>query len=209
MKDIEDTDFIEDGDGRKVSYDHIRQAMNGVAFAMELAASEGKIVEQAVNAGIDAHLEACFCPHRGDSYQWESGKLRCVVSVESFPTLLRRLYEMEQDECRARLLADVMLRILGLSRPPSTRPGLFPLGALVATPGALEQVPHEERLIALSRHARGDWGDIDPEDRAENELSLREGFRLFSVYYTENKVKFWIITEADRSVTTILLPDEY
>ena len=93
--------------------------------------------------------------------------------------------------------------------PPSNRPGLFSLGGIFATPGALAQIPPDERIKALARHTRGDWGDTGPDDWAENELSLKEGFRLFSVYHTESKLKFWIITEADRSVTTILLPDEY
>ena len=95
--------------------------------------------------------------------------------------------------------------------PPPTNPvGLFPLGQIVATPGALEKVPHEERVRALFRHSKGDWGDVDPEDWAENELSLKESFRLLSAYHTdEARMKFWIITEADRSVTTILLPEEY
>ena len=60
----------------------------------------------------------------------------------------------------------------------------------------------------LKRHARGDWGDLCPEDRKENELSLKEGFRLLSVYGTGER-RFWIITEADRSVTTVLLPEDY
>ena len=55
----------------------------------------------------------------------------------------------------------------------------------------------------------GDWGDVPPEDAAENELSLRKGFRLLSAYHTKDKEKIWIITEADRSVTTLLLPAEY
>ena len=86
---------------------------------------------------------------------------------------------------------------------------MFSIGRLVSTPGALERVPHEEMLTALSRHIRGDWGDVDEHDRSENELSLKEGFRLLSVYHTRASVKFWIITEADRSATTVLLPEEY
>ncbi|MBX3412406.1 MAG: type I restriction endonuclease subunit M [Pirellulales bacterium] len=85
----------------------------------------------------------------------------------------------------------------------------FPLGLLVATPGALDRVPHEERLIALGRHADGDWGDCCPEDWHSNNSALADGLRLFSVYHTFGGTKFWIITEADRSVTTILLPEEY
>ncbi|MDE3075945.1 MAG: plasmid related protein [Chloroflexota bacterium] len=64
-------------------------------------------------------------------------------------------------------------------------------------------------LDLLFRHVSGDWGELDEEDKAENELSLREGFRLLSAYTLRNGEKIWIITEADRSVTTLLLPDEY
>ena len=73
----------------------------------------------------------------------------------------------------------------------------------------LAEITFEEQMNALDRHAQGDWGNLDREDWAENELALREGFRLFSVYLSRNDVKFWIITEADRSITTILLPEEY
>ncbi len=85
----------------------------------------------------------------------------------------------------------------------------FQLGRVVMTPGVADEVPVHERARALQRHGRQDWGDICLEDWAENELSLKEGFRLLSVYHTEAGLKFWIITEADRSVTTLLLPDEY
>lgn len=85
----------------------------------------------------------------------------------------------------------------------------FELGRFYATPGALREIPLLEILVALRRHARGDWGNVDVVDRKENEFSLREGFRLFSVYRSKASVKFWIITEADRSLTTVLLPGEY
>lgn len=85
----------------------------------------------------------------------------------------------------------------------------FPLGRIVATPDALEQLTQTDILRALRRHASGDWGDCCEEDREENELSLREGFRLFSVYHSQAGKKFWIITEADRSATTVLLPENY
>lgn len=87
----------------------------------------------------------------------------------------------------------------------------FPLGRIVATPGALEalerneQTPHE----FLLRHSNGDWGKLCEEDKQENELSLREGFRILSSYTLKDHTKIWIITEADRLVTTILLPSEY
>jgi hypothetical protein len=62
---------------------------------------------------------------------------------------------------------------------------------------------------ALRRHATGDWGDLSPEDRQENDLSAREGFRILSAYTDTQGTKFWIITEADRSATTVLLPEDY
>ncbi len=85
----------------------------------------------------------------------------------------------------------------------------FMLGQMVATPNALNQIPNDEIMIALSRHVRGDWGTMDSEDWTANEDALRSGGRLFSVYHTSQKLKFWIITEADRSVTTVLLPEDY
>lgn len=85
----------------------------------------------------------------------------------------------------------------------------FELGRLVATRAVLSDVPGDEMMKALSRHASGDWGEVGKEDWALNDGSLREGGRLLSVYQTSAGVKFWIITEADRSATTVLLPDDY
>jgi hypothetical protein len=86
---------------------------------------------------------------------------------------------------------------------------LFKPGTIVATPGALELAEQGLNLLAyLMRHLKGDWGDLCPEDKAENNLSLRSGFRLLSAYETPLG-KLWVITEADRSATTFLLPDEY
>ena len=86
----------------------------------------------------------------------------------------------------------------------------FPLGKVVATPGALEVLLEVgvNPLSYLARHQSGDWGDLDEEDRRENERSLKHGWRIFSSYPVGEKV-IWIITEANRSVTTILLPEEY
>jgi hypothetical protein len=85
----------------------------------------------------------------------------------------------------------------------------FPLGHLVATPGVLESIPHEEIQSAFNRHANTDWGTLDEEDRASNDRALMEGTRLLSAYESTAGTRFWIITEWDRSVTTILLPMEY
>lgn len=88
---------------------------------------------------------------------------------------------------------------------------LFPLGRTVATPGALQalETAGQQPAEFLDRHVSGDWGDVDDEDKQENELSLRSGLRILSAYITSAGDKIWIITEADRSATTILLPEEY
>jgi len=92
---------------------------------------------------------------------------------------------------------------------PPSRPRSFPLGRTVATPSALAEIAADDITAALARHAEGDWGDCGPEDWRENEFALENDLRLFSVYQDRNKVKFWIITEADRSATTVLLPGDY
>jgi len=85
----------------------------------------------------------------------------------------------------------------------------FRLGKIVSTPNALNQLTQDDILLAIQRHQAGDWGDVDEDDRKENELSLEQGFRLFSVYHSVSGVKFWLTTEADRSVTTVLMPEDY
>ncbi len=85
----------------------------------------------------------------------------------------------------------------------------FRMGMLAATPGALEALKDTDYWAYVERHGKGDWGDTSPEDKAENERSLKESLRLLSVYTLPNGKKIWIITEADRSATTILLPEEY
>lgn len=87
----------------------------------------------------------------------------------------------------------------------------FQLGQVVATPGALEALEQAQVGAAefLNRHQSGDWGETGEEDTAENELSVERGFRLLSAYTLSTGAKIWICTEADRSSTTILLPEEY
>jgi hypothetical protein len=86
----------------------------------------------------------------------------------------------------------------------------LPLGRVVATPGALRLLEEASAhpFDYLARHATGDWGDLCGFDRRQNEIALRGGLRVFSSYAVPAG-KVWIITEADRSVTTILLPEEY
>lgn len=85
----------------------------------------------------------------------------------------------------------------------------FPLGDVAITNGVPEAVDADEAMLGLARHAIGDWGDVSEEDRLENQHGLDHGLRLMSVYTTSTGATFWIITEWDRSVTTILMPDEY
>ena len=86
----------------------------------------------------------------------------------------------------------------------------LPLGRVVATPGALETIlgAGGDPFAYVARHASGDWGDLCAHDRHENKIALRDGYRVFSSYEV-GEGRVWVITEADRSVTTILLPEEY
>lgn len=88
---------------------------------------------------------------------------------------------------------------------------LFSLGKVVGTPGALQalEAAEQDPSELLTRHVTGDWGDLEDEDKEENELSVEKGFRIFSAYKLQSGVKVWVITEWDRSATTILLPEEY
>jgi hypothetical protein len=87
----------------------------------------------------------------------------------------------------------------------------FPLGQLVATPGALQalQESGQSPIDFVARHVAGDWGNVDPEDWQLNDRAVIEGTRILSSYTTLKSKTIWIISEADRSVTTILLPNEY
>jgi hypothetical protein len=103
-----------------------------------------------------------------------------------------------------------------LSHPCRVQPR-FELGRIVATPGALEACPAVHLQRCLARHVTGDWGHVGAQDALQNEAALSEGWRVFSAYvidptkpcktFSENRL--WIITEADRSATTLLLPHEY
>lgn len=93
----------------------------------------------------------------------------------------------------------------------ATTAARFPLGQTVATPGAIEALARAEQSAFefIARHQRADWGDLCDEDKQENEFSVDKELRIFSAYHTKLGEKIWIITEADRSATTVLLPSEY
>lgn len=76
----------------------------------------------------------------------------------------------------------------------------FSLGQLVATPNAINSIPNDEILVALSQHIRGDWGTLDQEDWQANDEAMLHGGRLLSAYFSKQNIKFWIITEADHVI---------
>ena len=92
---------------------------------------------------------------------------------------------------------------------PKVPTAVFRLGQIVATPNALSKLSQHDILRGIQRHQSGDWGDVDAHDREANERALTEGTRLFSVYHSAAGLKFWIITEADRSSTCVLMPEDY
>lgn len=93
--------------------------------------------------------------------------------------------------------------------PPSV--ARFPLGQVVGTPGALAalEAAGDSPRPYLARHASGDWGELDDHDRQANNRAVHDGTRILSAYTLQNGSRLWIITEADRSTTTLLLPEEY
>jgi hypothetical protein len=106
---------------------------------------------------------------------------------------------------------DPFLYICLADEPETDDRELFPLGHVVMTPGAAELGVDFRPL--LSRHAKGDWGDLDDFDTRQNNTAVKEGYRILSAYEVRTEdgetERIWIITEADRSATTILLPSEY
>ena len=86
---------------------------------------------------------------------------------------------------------------------------VFRLGRIVATPNARQSITQDDILLGIQRHQAGDWGNLTDDNRAANDRALAQGGRIVSAYNATNGTKFWLITEADRSTTTILLPEDY
>ncbi len=134
----------------------------------------------------------------------ESVMQECCTNVASLPDdlLLSALERVQWREVAKVILADIIPAAVSFD-------WLFPFGTILETPGVLETIPTEERLDAVARHARGDWGEIDGVDWSENDSAIRQGSRLFSEYHSKAGEVFLVITEADRTRTTVLLPGEY
>ena len=92
---------------------------------------------------------------------------------------------------------------------PATGEIKFPLGQTVVTSTALAVLSALDIAGALDRHRRGDWGEVSKDDAQTNERALKHGERLLSVYHLAEGTKFWVVTEWDRSLTTVLLPEDY
>ena len=92
-----------------------------------------------------------------------------------------------------------------------SKEGLFPLGQIVATPGAVDALEdaQEEVTAYIQKHVTGDWSEMSEEDQQENAFSVDKILRVFSSYTLLSGAVLWVITEADRSSTTVLLPEEY
>ena len=86
---------------------------------------------------------------------------------------------------------------------------VFRLGRIVATPNARQSITQDDILTGIQRHQAGDWGNLTDDNRTANDRALAQGGRILSAYQATNGTKFWLITEADRSTTTILLPEDY
>jgi hypothetical protein len=127
--------------------------------------------------------------------------------LDAYARAWQRFQDRPSEENVRVLLAgeEILMRELLL------KPGNFELGQLVSTPGAIEAMELAGHIPPefLLRHKHGDWGELPPEDIAENERAVHEGSRIFSAYRTRREEKLWVITEWDRSVTTLLLPEEY
>jgi len=96
-----------------------------------------------------------------------------------------------------------------MRKVPTFSGSRFPLGRVVATPGAYEALTPLDIKRGIFFHSQRDWGEVSKEDKELNDRALIEDERILSAYTAENGTRFWVITEADRDVTTVLLPEEY
>lgn len=147
----------------------------------------------------------------GKEMLWEYTPERHLV-VSIYGTLLidSAFYTVTAGSFVADSLRTVILERVEPAEMPEKEP-LFPLGDLHATPGALEalRATGEVPIAFFDRHVRGDWGDICQDDKVMNHIAIKLGNRILSAYKTSKGIKLWVITEADRASTTLLLPDEY
>jgi|GEM_PF-130415 len=129
-----------------------------------------------------------------------------VERLQPVPVLLGKASEIivTCNKCsKSNTFVEVQLDFEGIPVPK------FPLGNIVTTRGVIAEIPLLDTMKALLQYSQGDWGILCDEDKAANDAALRDGDRILAAYLDRNSTKFWIITEWDRSVTTLLLPEEY
>lgn len=151
------------------------------------------------------------------SLRVHAGASQLVVIIDGTLGRLATARDTSEDRAQLRAAYDVIwnmresvLEAIGhiekLLRPGNK----FGLGRLVMTPGAMEVFGGDADKVRpfIDRHVNGDWGDLDDEDKRTNDTAVKEGMRILSAYHHDGQ-KLWVITEADRSSTTVLTPDEY
>lgn len=176
-------------------------------------------VRAVTEASQDSSLEEKSCSQKevavrrlSELLQEDFETCELLDSTNVHSDLLRNaLNAVNWREIAESLLEDAPSDDKGADREETNSPDdvLFSLGRLVCTPEAARLLSCDEMAKAIGRHLRGDWGSVDDVDALENILAVEAGFRIFSVYESQDQTRFWVITEADRSVTTILLPTEY
>jgi hypothetical protein len=127
---------------------------------------------------------------------------RSALPYDVFCARLHETYETDM----TRFLLPSVEATLAVQIKPSTP---FTLGILCITPEALNSLPADELLKGVRRHAAGDWGTVNQNKWLENDQAMRNGGRLFSAYEASCGQKFWVVTAADRKLTTVLLPEQY
>ena len=133
-----------------------------------------------------------------------------VVSIYGILLIDSAFYTVTAGSFVADTLRTVILERTEPREMPLKEP-LFPLGSIVGTPAALAAIADagEAPTAFLARHVRGDWGDVCADDKVINHVAIKLGNRILSAYETGKGIKLWVITEADRASTTLLLPNEY
>jgi hypothetical protein len=140
-----------------------------------------------------------------------------LYGIRTFQAASRGQSAGPHAEFYARLPETCDADLSGLTFPPPglmvqikvTRKPIFTLGLLYITPNAARSVPADEVFKALARHAAADWGTLDQHDWGENDKAIGNGGRVFSAYQARRGIRFYVITESDRSTTTVLLPEDY
>lgn len=197
--------------GLPFEVERMRRTFSGATLAelerlFEIAYGPGRAYDRLIylvksKDASDEEIEAAADSFHAADRAWVEAYNRALAARQSNP--------VRCSACVARIPNPAAHTCRRANPPAGISYALFPLGQIVITANAQQVVFPDDARAALRRHASGDWGEVGEEDRASNDEALREGERLLSAYRTDSGIKFWIITEWDRSATTILLPEDY